>query len=147
MKRRRALWGLSGCAGWAVWPHLAHGVPDELKGRVEAWTAGRPVVWGGLQLELPELVDNGNDVPLRVSAPDPRTPAEAVKRMAVWAPRNPQALVLEATFSHQAPRVELTTRIRLASTQRVVAMAERSDGRILGAEAAVLVALAACIEG
>lgn len=121
--------------------------PAELRPSIQEWTQGRPILWHGVELDIPELVDNGNDVALRVAVASPMAPHDHVKRMAVWAPRNPQPLVLEVQFTPRAPRAEVTTRIRLASTQRVFGLAELSDGRILGAQVPVLVALAACIEG
>lgn len=121
--------------------------PAELRLTLEEWTGGRPILWRGVELDLPELVDNGNDVALRLAVASPMTQDDHVQRMAVWAPRNPQALVLQVQFTPRSPRAEVTTRIRLASTQRVFALAELSDGRFLGAQVPVLVALAACIEG
>ncbi len=121
--------------------------PAELRQALEEWTGGRPILWRGVELDLPELVDNGNDVALRLAVASPMTQDDHVRRMAVWAPRNPQALVLQVQFTPRAPRAEVTTRIRLASTQRVFALAQLSDGRILGGQVPVLVALAACIEG
>jgi sulfur-oxidizing protein SoxY len=121
--------------------------PLELRPSIQEWTQGRPILWRGVALDLPELVDNGNDVALRVAVASPMAPHDHVQRLAVWASRNPQPLVLQVQFTPRAPRAEVTTRVRLASSQRVFALAELSDGRILGAQVPVLVALAACIEG
>lgn len=122
--------------------------PAEIRDPIHRWTQGRPVVCQGLWLDLPELVDNGNDVALQLRAePGGGTNGCFIERVTVWAPRNPHPLVLEAEFTRHLPRAELTTRIRLASSQRVFALARASDGRMFCAHRSVLVALAACIEG
>ena len=122
-------------------------LPSDVRSEIEGWTRGRMPSMVGMTLQVPELVENGNDVPLRVAVQSPMTPEHHVRRVAVWAPRNPKALALEATFTPMIPRAELVTRIRLASTQRVLALAELSDGQVRCAAQSVLVALAACIEG
>lgn len=136
-------------AEWpADWPTgWSNEWPAELRAQVQAWTAGRPIRDRGLTLELPEIVDNGNDVPIRVTAEAPTPTGVHVQRMAVWAPRNPHPLVMDVELSRLVPRAELHTRMRLASTQRVLALARWSDGTVCGAQQSVLVALAACIEG
>lgn len=121
-------------------------LPLNLKKELQDWAPGGMPVMTGLTLELPELVDNGNDVRLRVAVESPMTPQHHVRRLALWAPRNPQALVLEAVFTPLVARAELVTRIRLSSTQRLLALAELSNGEVRCAAMSVLVALAACIE-
>lgn len=111
------------------------------------WIGGRPVDLTGIRLDLSELVENGHDVPLRVEVDSPMTADHRVTALSVWAPGNPQALSLEVEFGRFNPRAEVAARIRLATSQRVTALAALSDGRVRRADVSVVVALAACVDG
>ena len=115
---------------------------------MRAWSGGRGWQSGRLDVQVPEIVDNGLDVSLSVRLAGALPQGVRLLRLSVWAPRNPEPLVFEAEFDPAglaAP--ELATRIRLATSQNLQALAEFSDGRVERAERPVLVALAACIEG
>jgi sulfur-oxidizing protein SoxY len=101
---------------------------------------------GRVKLELPALVENGNVVPLQVSVESPMTEADHVKAIAVFNERNPQPNVAVFHLSPRAGKAAVQTRIRLADSQRVVAVAQMSDGSFWTHSADVVVTLAACIE-
>jgi sulfur-oxidizing protein SoxY len=101
---------------------------------------------GKVKLELPPLVENGNAVPLAVSVESPMTEAEHVKAIHVFTEKNPQPDVVSFHLGPRAGRASVATRIRLADTQTVVAIAELHDGSFWSASAAVVVTLAACLE-
>ena len=101
---------------------------------------------GRVRLELPPLVENGNTVPLAVSVESPMTKADHVTAIHVFTEKNPQPDVVSFRFGPRAGRARVATRIRLADTQTVVAIAELSDGSFWSADAAVVVTLAACLE-
>jgi sulfur-oxidizing protein SoxY len=65
----------------------------------------------------------------------------------VFNERNPQPNVITAQFGPRSGRATLSTRIRLANSQRITAVAEMSDGSFWSGSADVIVTLAACIEG
>jgi len=102
---------------------------------------------GKVKLELPPLIENGNTVPLAVSAESPMTEADHVKAIHVFTEKNPQPDVVSFRFGPRAGRARAATRVRLADTQTVVAIAELSDGSFWSASADVVVTLAACLEG
>lgn len=110
------------------------------------FTQGRAVEPGPLLLELPELVENGQAVPLRVWADAPPAGAGRVTELAVYSARNPQPEVLHARFGPACPRAELAGRIRLATSQRLLVLARLADGRCWARSAEVVVTLAACVE-
>lgn len=144
--RRRALGLAAGAAGWVVLrPALAQ--PDELAAAIAAWTGGAPVQTGKLRLEIAQLVDNGNTVPLTVSVDHPMTEAAHVSSIAVFNQRNPQREVAKFTLGPRAGKAQVATRIRLATSQKLVAVARLSDGSYWQQSADVIVTLAACIEG
>ena len=101
---------------------------------------------GRVKLELPPLSENGNTVPLTVSIESPMTTDDHVRAIHVFAEKNPQPDVASFRFGPRAGRARVSTRIRLADTQTVIAIGELSDGSFWSASAAVVVTLAACLE-
>jgi sulfur-oxidizing protein SoxY len=101
---------------------------------------------GRVKLEMPPLSENGNTVPLTVSVESPMTAADHVKAIHVFTELNPQPDVASFRLGPRAGRARVATRIRLATTQTVVAVSELSDGSFWSDTAAVVVTLAACLE-
>jgi sulfur-oxidizing protein SoxY len=101
---------------------------------------------GKVTLEVPPLVENGNTVPMTVSVESPMTPSDHVKAIHVFNERNPQPHVISVRLGPRAGRAGLSTRIKLADTQRLTAIAEMSDGSFWSASVDVVVTLAACVE-
>lgn len=112
-----------------------------LEAAVRAWTGGAVPRDGRVTIEIAELVENGNAVPVTVRAEGP------VLELALFNERNPQRDVLRARFGPLAGAPQLATRIRLATSQRLVALARLADGSVWRREVEVLVTLAACVEG
>src|SRR5436305_4299923 len=101
---------------------------------------------GRIMLELPPLVENGNTVPMTVSVDSPMTKDNYVRAIHVFNEKNPQANVISAQLSPRAGKANISTRIRLAGTQKLTAIAELSDGTYWSDTADVVVTLAACLE-
>ncbi|CCD86630.1 putative sulfur oxidation protein soxY [Bradyrhizobium sp. ORS 285] len=101
---------------------------------------------GKIRLDIPPLVENGNTVPMTVSVDHPMTPDNYVKSIHVFNEKNPQPNVANFHLAPSAGRAQVTTRIRLADTQKVVAIAKLSDGTFWSASVDVIVTLAACTE-
>jgi sulfur-oxidizing protein SoxY len=101
---------------------------------------------GKVTLELPPLSENGNVVPLRVAVTSPMSEADHVRAIHVVTEKNPQPYVASFRLGPRAGRAVVDTRVRLADTQAVTAIAELSDGSFWTASANVVVTLAACLE-
>ena len=101
---------------------------------------------GRVKLELPPLVDNGNSVPLAVTVESPMTSADHVKAIHVFTEKNPRPEVLSVHLGPRAGRAGIATRIRIADTQTVTAIAQLSDGTFWSDTADVVVTLSACLE-
>ena len=101
---------------------------------------------GKIKLDLPPLVENGNTVPLTVTVDSPMTAANHVKRLHLFNEKNPQPQVATFYLGPRAGRANISTRIRLADTQSVVAIAELSDGSFWSESVDVIVTIAACTE-
>lgn len=138
-------------AGAGLWAlqllPAAQATPESLRAAIAALTAGAPIQNGRVQLEIAELIDNGNTVPVAVQVQSPMTEAEHVRRIALLAEANPQPEVALFELGPANGRARVATRMRLATTQRVLALAQTSDGQWWQAQADVIVTLAACIEG
>lgn len=102
---------------------------------------------GRVKLELPVLADNGNSVPMKVRVESPMSEADHVKSIRLLSERNPER---EMAVFHLGPRAgaaEISTRVRLAGSQVVTAIAEMSDGSQWMDSAHVQVTLSACVDG
>jgi sulfur-oxidizing protein SoxY len=107
--------------------------------------AGGAALAGAVPI-VPPLVENGNTVPMTVSVASPMTPDDHVKSIHVFNEKNPQPYIGNFYLTPSAGRAQVATRIRLADSQKVVAIAQMSDGSFWSASADVVVTLAACTE-
>jgi sulfur-oxidizing protein SoxY len=144
MTARRSLL-LAGLGLLTVRP--ARATPEALRAAIAAFTAGAPLRNGRVQIEIAALVENGNAVPVLLRVASPMTAADHVRRLALFTERNPDPGVAVFTLGPASGRAEVATRMRLATSQTVVALAELSDGSCWQQAVEVLVTLAACVEG
>ncbi|RXH35188.1 sulfur oxidation protein SoxY [Bradyrhizobium nanningense] len=101
---------------------------------------------GRVKLDIPPLVENGNTVPMTVSVASPMTADDHVKSIHVFNEKNPQPNIGNFYLTPASGRAQVSTRIRLADTQKVVAIARLSDDTFWQIAADVVVTLAACTE-
>ena len=109
-------------------------------------TGGKAAERGGIEVELPQIAENGNSVPLRIRVASPMTAQDHVSALHVIAERNPRPLVASFHLGPQSGKAEVATRVRLAGTQKVTVLAALSDGGFRVAEVEVLVTSAACLD-
>ena len=136
-----------GMSGLSVVVRAADAVPETLAAAVSAYAGGAPVTTGKVVFDIASLVDNGNTVPITVTVDSPMTAASHVTAIAVFNERNPQRDVARFTLGPRAGRAKVSTRIRLATSQKLVAVARMNDGTFWSQSVDVIVTLAACIEG
>jgi sulfur-oxidizing protein SoxY len=101
---------------------------------------------GKVKLDIPPLVENGNTVPMTVSVASPMTAEDHVKSIYVFNEKNPQPNIGNFYLGPRAGRAQVSTRIRLADSQKVVAIAHLSDGSFWSTTIEVVVTLAACTD-
>jgi len=101
---------------------------------------------GKVKLDIPPLVENGNTVPMTVSVASPMTANDYVKSIHVFNEKNPQPNMGNFYLTPSSGRAQISTRIRLADTQKVVAIARLSDDTFWSVSTEVVVTLAACTE-
>jgi len=150
MSRRRLL---QSAGAWALVSPLLAGAPAAVAQEMPAipaltsFLAGRSPRWERLRLELPALADNGQAVPMRLTMAGPFVPGPALKSIHLYSEVNPVPEMAVFEFPSPPPKVEIDSRIRLAGSQRVVAVALMSDGALFAAVAEVVVTIAACLDG
>lgn len=131
------------CLG-AARPALAD--QPALAAAIRQFTGGATPEVGRVRVEVAELVENGNAVPVTIRVDSPMTAEDHVRRIGLFNEKNPQSDVAIVRLGPRAGRAEVSTRVRLATSQQLVAVAETSDGRYWSASVDVIVMLAACIE-
>src|SRR5215468_11923228 len=144
LNRREAL--TAGAAAFAAGLGSAPGPARALNDyadQIKKFTGGQTPVAGKVKLELPELAENGNTVPLSVALDGPTDEGTYVQEILVLAPANPNARVIRFRFS-SASVPEASTRIRLAETQDVIAVAKLSDGTFFQASRQIKVTICGC---
>ena len=145
--RRRLL--KAGAALTIVPWRMAHSAANELPSipALSAWLAGRAPRMERVHLVLPQLADNGLVVPMQVRVDGPFVPGPHVTAIHLFSEANPVPEMAVFEFPVPVERVEVESRVRLAATQRVVALAMMSDGALYAAAAEVIVTLAGCLDG
>jgi sulfur-oxidizing protein SoxY len=124
----------------------AGATPAMLAAAIRNVVGEAPVHTGKVKLDIPPLVENGNTVPMTVSVESPMTADDHVKSIHVFNEKNPQPNIGNFYIGPWAGRAQVSTRIRLADSQKVVAIVHLSDGSFWSASADVVVTLAACTE-
>jgi sulfur-oxidizing protein SoxY len=119
---------------------------EEADSAIKQITGGAPIRDGRVTLVIPPLVENGNLVVLNVSVDSPMTANNYVKVIHVIAEGNPLPQIFAAYLSPRSGTANITTRVRLADSQRVWAIAQMSDGSFWQGYAETLVTLSACTE-
>jgi sulfur-oxidizing protein SoxY len=146
--RRAILQGLSsGGAGLASLTLAAPGsaaAEDEAIELVRRLTGRIAIVSNRVRLDMPAAFPNGYTVPMSLEVDSPMTAADHVRHVRVLAPGNPLIEVADFRFTPRSGRARVSTRIRLAKPQEVVAVAEMSDGRLLLARTWVKVDINGC---
>ena len=106
--------------------------------------AARRPVQGKVKLDLPEIAENGNTVPMTVTVESPMTEQSHVTDVLIVADENPRSGVVTFHFSPASGVAEANTRIRLAATQDVIAVAKMNDGSFFMASKQVKVTIGGC---
>jgi sulfur-oxidizing protein SoxY len=135
LTRRESLWiGLGGVAAAVLPMGVSAATVEEL---TAAFTGGATPGTGGITLTAPEIAENGNTVPVSVDAPG----AVSIMLLAMG---NPEPAVATFNFGPAAGSQTAATRIRLAKTQDVLALAKMADGSVVQAQTTVKVTIGGC---
>ena len=111
---------------------------------IKEFAGGKEVQSGKVELTTPEIAENGNTVPVSFTVESPMTTDNYVASVLVLADGNPRAGVATFHFSAMSGEASATTRIRLAKTQNIVAVAKMSDGSVYMDKKEVKVTIGGC---
>jgi sulfur-oxidizing protein SoxY len=151
-KRRRVLKSMAGSlllpAAAPMWAQSATARPPllELVPVLKKIAGGATVREGKVKLDIPKLAENGHLVPLTVSVESPMTANDYVRTLYLLSEKNPRPIIAKIGMGPGTGRAALTTRIRLAGAQYVVAVAQMSDGSFWAAATDVIVTETACLD-
>ena len=144
ISRRQALTMLAaaGAIGFAGMPAYAGGA--DVAAKIKTLAGGKSVGEGAIELDLPEIAENGNAVKVAFSVESPMTADNYVKTVHVMADGNPTPDVASFNFTPAMGACRASTRMRLAKTQNIVVLAEMSDGNFKKAQQTVKVTIGGC---
>lgn len=146
LSRRQLLTGATGMIAISALPlSPAHADTAQLQAAKLKLFGDRPVTEGRVDITIPPISENGFSVPLQVTVDSPMSEADHVRTIAVLSPRNPVAELVQFHLGPRAGVADVSTRIRLAGTQSIQAIAEMSDGSLWSASRETVVTLAACV--
>jgi sulfur-oxidizing protein SoxY len=132
------------CALQIVRP--AGATPAAMQAAIRTVAGENQINKGKVTLDIPPLVENGSTVACSVAVDSPITAADYVRAIHIFNEKNPQPNVIGVHLGPRAGRARFSTRIRLADTQRVIAIAELSDGSFWSDSVDVVITLGACLE-
>src|SRR5215475_13549131 len=146
-KSRREILALgAGTAAFALIgeTHPAAATPAEATAEIATFTGGKPTTNGKISIDLPEIAENGNTVPLTIVVESPMTAEDHVSDILVVAEGNPRPGLATFHLSPMSGRAEAATRIRLAATQNIVVVAKTSKGQFFTEQKPVKVTIGGC---
>ena len=142
--RRQFVCAISCLAAAPLLPGEANAQSDPFAPLIAEFTGGAPVRPGRVRLEIPPLADNGNAVPLRISVDSAMNATDHVQRITVLSEKNPRPVIATFHLGQRTGRAQVATRIRLNGAQRLMAIAQLSDGTFWSGSADVIVTSSAC---
>ena len=126
------------------WCGRAQAGPKEAADQIAKFTGGKIAEQGKISIELPEIAENGNTVPLQITVDSPMTADNYVSDVMVVSEGNPNPGVVTFHFSPMSGKAEAATRIRLAATQNIVVVAKTSKGDFFIGQKLVKVTIGGC---
>jgi sulfur-oxidizing protein SoxY len=146
MTSRRDFLAITGAVVLTLRPITSAATTASMQEAIRKVVGDAPIQRGKVKLDLPPLIDNGNVVALSVSVESAMTATDYVKAIHVFNEKNPQPNIVSVMLGPRAGRASISTRIRLADSQTVIAIAQLSDGSFWQTSQDVIVTIAACAE-
>jgi sulfur-oxidizing protein SoxY len=147
LARRHVLIGAAGVGAAALLTQFAArgagATPDAAKALLQTLAKGDPKE-GRVTIRAPEIAENGNAIPVTLSVESPMTDKDYVKAIHVVADGNPNPGVASFELTSLAGKAEVQIRVRMASTQKIVAVAQMSDGSLWTAAREIKVTIGGC---
>jgi len=133
-----------GAVAFTALPFDAAATPENVNDAIKMAIGDKPLLEERISMVLPEIAENGGTVPLKVSVDSPMSADDHVTALYIFADGNPLPEVADYYFGPYNGKAELSIRIRLMKTQKVVAVAETSTGQALVARKEIKVTIGGC---
>ena len=134
----------AGVAALSLWPNGAFADGKDAASEIAKFTGGKTAEKGKIAIELPEIAENGNTVPLMVTVNSPMQDNDYVSDILVVSEGNPRPGVAHFHLSPMSGKAVASTRIRLAATQNIVVVAKTSTGQFFTDAKLVKVTIGGC---
>jgi sulfur-oxidizing protein SoxY len=144
LSRRHLLAGSTGALTIALLGVAPAAAANNAQELIKSFTGGKAATEGKVKLDLPEIAENGNTVPMTVTVESPMTDASWVSEVLVVGDGNPNGGMVTFHFTPASGVAEANTRIRLAQTQNIIAVAKMNDGTFFTASKQVKVTIGGC---
>jgi sulfur-oxidizing protein SoxY len=146
-RREAMVLGLGAAGALMLAPALAtttFAKEDLTEAAISKFAGGATPQTGKISLNTPEIAENGNTVPISFSVESPMTDEDHVKEVLILADGNPNPGVAKFNFTSMSGEAQAATRVRLAKTQNVVAVAKMSDGSVYMDKKEIKVTIGGC---
>lgn len=125
-------------------PRLASADTAAVEAEIKKLYGDRKAGSGKLKIDVPQIAENGLVVPINIEVESPMTDKDHVKTVHVFADGNPLPGIASFSFTPACGKAAASTRMRLAQTQNIVAIAEMADGSLYSAKTEVKVTIGGC---
>jgi sulfur-oxidizing protein SoxY len=143
--RRQLLAASVGAVAVAAWAgSIVPAAANDANDRIAKFTGGKQPTSGKVKIDMPEIAENGNTVPMTIAVDSPMTEQSHVTDVLVVADGNPNGGVVTFHFTPMSGVAEANTRIRLAKTQTVTVVAKMNDGSVYAAHKEIKVTIGGC---
>ncbi|MCW5772675.1 MAG: thiosulfate oxidation carrier protein SoxY [Rhodospirillaceae bacterium] len=143
-RRRILAMGAVGGIVAALAPRLAVAKPADVAAAIKKLYSDKPIAASKVKLDMPQIAENGNVVPVTITVESPMTADDYVKAVHLWSEGNPIPDVATFYFTPGCGKASCSTRMRMANTQFVVAVAETSKGELYTGKTEVKVTIGGC---
>nr|VFK22830.1 MAG: sulfur-oxidizing protein SoxY [Candidatus Kentron sp. MB] len=128
----------------ALFPHQSFATVEETLDAIKKIAGGKSPIEDKVSIALPKIAENGNTVPFEVSVKSPMTERDYVKAIHVLAEENPKPEVVTFHLTPMSGKAWVKSRMRLAKTQSVIAVAEMNDGAMYIGKQKIKVTIGGC---
>jgi sulfur-oxidizing protein SoxY len=146
LTRRTLVTGTTATIAAVALPCAVQATPDALAATLKTILGSKTATTGRVKLEIPELAENGNSVPLTITVESPMTAADHVKMIYILSPENPLPDVARFHLGPRSGRAKVSTSVRLATSQRLMVVAVMADGTAWSTDKDIIVTMSACID-
>jgi sulfur-oxidizing protein SoxY len=141
---RRRLLRASGAAFVLLQCRPAIATPENMAAAIKLAYGDRRIMPGHVKIDIPQIAENGNVVPISIQVASPMSADDYVKQIRLFSEHNPLPDIVEFELGPHNGKAQVSTRIRLAKSQIVLAVATLNDDTLWSAQAIVEVTVSGC---